>query len=164
MDPDAVARALNPMNPAAAAIAAGREVQKTIDSYLGAGVSFAVETTLSGKGNLDLIDTAKARGYEIHLVFVGVYSRAIHFPRAQPSGAGRPLHSGCRCEATIRAGDGKQPPSVSVGGHCHFLRQLRRPSPPHFDRKRRYGGVANRSPAGLGQTLSPGRPVPHPLQ
>ena len=72
LDPDAVARALNPMNPAAAAIAAGREVLKTIDSYLGSGVSFAVETTLSGKGNLDLIDTAKARGYEIHLVFVGV--------------------------------------------------------------------------------------------
>jgi predicted ABC-type ATPase len=58
LDPDAVARALNPMNPAAAAIAAGREVLKTIDSYLGSGVSFAVETTLSGKGNLDLIDTA----------------------------------------------------------------------------------------------------------
>ena len=72
LDPDAFARALNPMNPAAAAIAAGREVLKRIAGYLASGVSFAVETTLSGKGNLDLIDTAKSRGYEIHLVFVGV--------------------------------------------------------------------------------------------
>ena len=72
LDPDAVARALNPMNPATAAMAAGREILKRIAGYLASGVSFAVETTLSGKGNLDLIDTAKSRGYEIHLVFVGV--------------------------------------------------------------------------------------------
>jgi predicted ABC-type ATPase len=60
------------VSPSAAAIAAGREVLKRIEGYLASGVSFAVETTLSGKGNLDLIDTAKSRGYEIHLVFVGV--------------------------------------------------------------------------------------------
>ena len=60
------------MNPSAAAIAAGREVLRRIASYLASGVSFAVETTLSGKGNLDLMDTAKSRGYETHLVFVGV--------------------------------------------------------------------------------------------
>ncbi|MGD0777796.1 MAG: AAA family ATPase [Candidatus Solibacter sp.] len=72
LDPDAIARTLNPVNPSAAAIAAGREVLKRIDGYLASGVSFAVETTLSGKGNLDLIDTAKSLGYEIHLVFIGV--------------------------------------------------------------------------------------------
>jgi predicted ABC-type ATPase len=72
VDPDAVARDLNPLNPSAAAIAAGREVLKRIASYLASGVSFAVETTLSGKGTVDLISTAKARGYEIHLVFVGL--------------------------------------------------------------------------------------------
>jgi len=72
LDPDAIARTLNPVSPSAAAIAAGREVLKRIEGYLASGVSFAVETTLSGKGNLDLIDTAKSRGYEIHLVFVGV--------------------------------------------------------------------------------------------
>ena len=72
VDPDAVARVLNPMNPAAAAIAAGREALGRVAGYLASGVSFAVETTLSGKGNLDLMATAKSRGYEIHLVFVGV--------------------------------------------------------------------------------------------
>ena len=72
LDPDAIARVLSPMNPGAAAIAAGRETLNRIASYIASGVSFAVETTLSGKGNLDLIDTAKACGYEIRLVFVGV--------------------------------------------------------------------------------------------
>ena len=74
MDPDAVARVLNPMNPSAGAMAAGREVLKRIAGYLASGVSFAVETTLSGKGTVDLISTAKSRGYEIHLVLVGLDS------------------------------------------------------------------------------------------
>jgi predicted ABC-type ATPase len=72
LDPDAVARVLNPINPPAAAIAAGREVLKRIATYLTAGVSFAVETTLSGKGSLDLITTAKSRGYEIHLIVIAL--------------------------------------------------------------------------------------------
>jgi predicted ABC-type ATPase len=70
LDPDAVARALNPVNPSAAALAAGREVLSRIARYLAAGVNFAVETTLSGKGTIELISTAKSRGYEIHLVLV----------------------------------------------------------------------------------------------
>lgn len=74
LDPDAVARVLNPMNPSAAALAAGREVLRRIASYLASGVSFAVETTLAGKGTLNLIATAKSRGYEIHLVLVGLDS------------------------------------------------------------------------------------------
>ena len=72
VDPDAVARVLNPMNPSAVAIAAGREVLKRIATYLDSGVSFAVETTLSGTGNIDLISRAKSRGYEVHLAFVGL--------------------------------------------------------------------------------------------
>jgi predicted ABC-type ATPase len=72
VDPDAIARVLSPMSPDGAAIAAGREALRRIAGYLASGVSFAVETTLSGKGNLDMIAAAKARGYEIHLFFVGV--------------------------------------------------------------------------------------------
>jgi predicted ABC-type ATPase len=37
-------------------------------------VSFAVETTLSSRNRVDLIRQAKSRGYEIHLVFVGLDS------------------------------------------------------------------------------------------
>ena len=74
LDPDAMARALNPSNPSAAAIAAGREVLKRTAGYLNRGVSFAVETTLSSRHRVDLIRNAKSRGYEVHLVFIGLDS------------------------------------------------------------------------------------------
>jgi predicted ABC-type ATPase len=60
LDPDAVARDLSPSDPSAAAVSAGREVLVRIADYLAGGFSFAVETTLSGKGHLDLLKTAKA--------------------------------------------------------------------------------------------------------
>lgn len=74
LDPDAVARGLNPMNPSAAAIAAGRELLKRTADYLNRRVSFSVETTLSSRGRVDLIREAKSRGYEVRPVFVGVDS------------------------------------------------------------------------------------------
>ena len=74
LDPDAIARRLNPSNPSAAAIAAGREVLKRTADYIDRGVSFAVETTLSSRGRLDLIREAKSRGYEIHLIFIALNS------------------------------------------------------------------------------------------
>ena len=57
LDPDAIARGLNPLHPSAAAIAAGREVLKRTTEYLNRGVSFAVETTLSSRNRVDLILT-----------------------------------------------------------------------------------------------------------
>jgi hypothetical protein len=47
LDPDAIARLMNPSHPSAAAIPAGREVLKRTAEYLAQGVSFAIETTLS---------------------------------------------------------------------------------------------------------------------
>jgi predicted ABC-type ATPase len=74
LDPDAIARRLNPQNPSAAAIAAGREVLERTADYLNRGLSFAVETTLSSRRRVDLIREAKSRGYETHLVFIGLGS------------------------------------------------------------------------------------------
>ncbi len=74
LDPDAVARRLNPLNPSAVAIAAGREVLERTAEYLSQGLSFAVETTLSSHGRVGLIRDAKSRGYETHLVFIGLGS------------------------------------------------------------------------------------------
>ena len=45
---------------------------KRTAEYLNRGVSFAVETTLSSRNRLNLIRQAKSRGYEIHLVFIGL--------------------------------------------------------------------------------------------
>jgi hypothetical protein len=57
LDPDAIARGLNPLHPSAAAIAAGRGLLKRTADYLNRGVSFAVETTLSSRNRVDLILT-----------------------------------------------------------------------------------------------------------
>ena len=74
LDPDTIARGLNPLNPSAAAIAAGREVLKRTADYLNRRASFAVETTLSSRGRVDLIRKAKSQGYEIHMLFIGMDS------------------------------------------------------------------------------------------
>ena len=37
-------------------------------------LSFAIETTLSSHGRVDLIRRAKSRGYQVHLVFMGLDS------------------------------------------------------------------------------------------
>jgi predicted ABC-type ATPase len=42
--------------------------------YLQSGTSFAVETTLSGRGTLKLMAEARSRGYEIRLVFIALES------------------------------------------------------------------------------------------
>jgi len=74
LDPDTIARRLNPLDPYAAAIAAGREVLKRTADYLDRGLSFAVETTLSSRGRVELIRKARSRRYKTHLVFLGLDS------------------------------------------------------------------------------------------
>jgi predicted ABC-type ATPase len=74
LDPDAIARKLNPGNPAAAAIAAAREVLKLTDAYFAEKVSFVVETTLSSPGRLTMIRKAKSCGFAVHLYFVALDS------------------------------------------------------------------------------------------
>jgi predicted ABC-type ATPase len=74
LDPDAIARGLNPSNPSAVAITAGRELLRRTADYLNRGASFAVETTLSSSNRVNLIRKARSRGYEIHLVFIGLDS------------------------------------------------------------------------------------------
>ena len=91
LDPDSISRGLNPLNPSAKAVAALRDVLKRTADYLNRGVSFAVETTLSSRGRVDLIRKAKSRGYEIHLVSIGLDSpeRCIARVRNQAALGGR---------------------------------------------------------------------------
>lgn len=79
--PDTIARDLSPLNPRAAAMAAGRELLRRTADYLNWGVSFAVETTLSGRNRVDLIRKAKFGGYEIHLVSIGLDSPELCITR-----------------------------------------------------------------------------------
>lgn len=72
VDPDAIARRINPNNPQQAAVAAGRQAAKEVQEHLKAGRSFARETTLAGKSGLRLINQAKAAGYRVELHYVGI--------------------------------------------------------------------------------------------
>jgi len=72
IDPDAVARRLQPLLAEEAAMSAGRSALIQQAAYLKQGTSFAVETTLAGTRALRLIDQARGRGYGVHLVYIGV--------------------------------------------------------------------------------------------
>jgi predicted ABC-type ATPase len=66
---DSIAAGLSPFNPESVAMGAGRLMLQRIDQLLSDGVSFAFETTLAAKSYLSLIKLAKAKGYEVTLLF-----------------------------------------------------------------------------------------------
>ncbi len=72
LDPDVIARRLNPVDPQSVAIAAGREILRRIKLYLDARVSFAIETTLASRRTLGIIQRAKVFGFTVHLVYIGL--------------------------------------------------------------------------------------------
>jgi predicted ABC-type ATPase len=72
LDPDATARDINPINPQKAAIQAARYVLQKQNEFLESGQSFVLETTLSSGGNLELMETAKEKGWLVRLLYVGL--------------------------------------------------------------------------------------------
>ncbi len=70
LDPDAIAKRIDPEDPARAALMAGRETLRRTQEYLEAGASFAMETTLSSKNNLRTMQDAKARGFFVELIYI----------------------------------------------------------------------------------------------
>ncbi|MCQ2389813.1 MAG: zeta toxin family protein [Kiritimatiellae bacterium] len=74
VNPDDIARELHPDDPPAVKIAAGRETLRRIDDLLSRGVSFAIESTLSGTGYVGMFERAKALGYTITVAYVFVDS------------------------------------------------------------------------------------------
>jgi predicted ABC-type ATPase len=74
VNPDVVARQLNPADPenAATALQAGKQVLVRLKQLKDQRLSFTSETTLASKNSLIQIDDAKARGYEVRLYFVAL--------------------------------------------------------------------------------------------
>ena len=81
INPDLIAAGLSPFEPAAAAIEAGRLVLREIDRAMQAGVSFAFETTLSGRSYLALIKRAREAGYSVHLFYLWIPSAELALAR-----------------------------------------------------------------------------------
>ncbi len=83
LDPDAVARRINPQAPTKVGIEAGREVLRRTEEYIQSGQSFAVETTLSGHQTLRTMREAKALGFNLRFVYVCLSTPEQNIRRVQ---------------------------------------------------------------------------------
>jgi predicted ABC-type ATPase len=72
IDPDAIAKELNPIDPASAAIAAGRQALDLSQQYIQSESSFVVETTFAGNTYLKLMREVKSRGWLVVLMYIGI--------------------------------------------------------------------------------------------
>ena len=81
LDPDAIAKTLQASTSELLPIAAARSVLKSATEHLRSAESFALETTLSGKHHLQMMLTAKDRGFEVVLVYIGTESVEINLAR-----------------------------------------------------------------------------------
>jgi predicted ABC-type ATPase len=70
LDPDAVAKRINPSDPSRAAVTAAREVIGRAREYLESRQSFVIETTLSSGGTLGTMREARRNGFIVHLVYI----------------------------------------------------------------------------------------------
>jgi predicted ABC-type ATPase len=70
LDPDAIARRIDPADPSRAAIGAAREVISRTREYLSRRESFAVETTLASRAMLTTMSRAQEEGFFVRLVYV----------------------------------------------------------------------------------------------
>ncbi len=67
---DLIATGLSPLKPERAARAAGRILLEELDRLTREKESFALESTLSGKTYIDLINSWKRLGYHIQIIFL----------------------------------------------------------------------------------------------
>lgn len=76
VNPDEIARDLSPSRPDAPGIAlrSGREALILREQFISSRESFAIETTFSGKREIELMHEAKAAGYKTNLVFIATAS------------------------------------------------------------------------------------------
>ena len=67
---DLIAAQLSPKAPERVAILAGRQMLEEIEAFAEQGADFGFETTLAGRGHLNLIRDLKRRGYEVHFFYL----------------------------------------------------------------------------------------------
>ena len=72
INPDVIAAEMNPDDPDAAAALGAREALRRRSAALAAGESFAIETTLSGRSEVRLVDDARAAGYTVSMTYVAL--------------------------------------------------------------------------------------------
>ncbi len=81
INPDDIARELNPADPVGVRIEAGRTAMRRMHGLLSKGESFAVESTLSGRAHVKIIEKAKALGYSTTIAYTFVDSPEVCIER-----------------------------------------------------------------------------------
>ena len=81
IDPDRIARTINPDDPRSVDLTAGKEALRQFDQTLSEGKSLSLETTLTGRGILTRMRAAKTAGYEVELRYVGVKDADLNVER-----------------------------------------------------------------------------------
>ena len=81
LDPDAVGKTLQSTMPDTFTIEAARQVLSSAKEHIQNRLSFALETTLSGKGYLQMMLDARKQGFEIVLVYIGTENVEINLAR-----------------------------------------------------------------------------------
>jgi predicted ABC-type ATPase len=83
VDPDAIARTLDPVQPARAAVPAARQAIIRCRLLLDTRLSFTLETTLAGHGAMSIMREAKKAGYKTILVYVALGDPELHIERVR---------------------------------------------------------------------------------
>jgi predicted ABC-type ATPase len=71
---DLIAQGLSPFSPETAAVRAGRLMLEEIGLFMKQGTDFGFETTLAGRGHLNLVRQLKGLGYGVHIFYLWVPS------------------------------------------------------------------------------------------
>ena len=80
---DLIAQGMSPFAPEAAAVRAGRLMLSEIRLFARQRVSFAFETTLSGRSYLRLVRQLKREGYRVHFFFLWVRDVEVSLSRVK---------------------------------------------------------------------------------
>jgi len=74
LNADEIARGLSPLRPEIVAFKAGRLLLRELREQIASGETIALESTLSGRTYVKLLQNARQRGYQIDLHFVWIAS------------------------------------------------------------------------------------------
>lgn len=78
---DYIAAGLSPFDPELVAVRAGKIMLQEVQGCFERGESFAIETTLSGKGYLKHIKRWREAGYDVSLIFLSLRDTSIAIER-----------------------------------------------------------------------------------
>ena len=81
LNADEIARGLSPLDPQKLAVKAGKLLLREIHDCIESGISFGLESTLSGTTHAKLLERAKFLGYQIELHYLWIPSPALAIRR-----------------------------------------------------------------------------------